>query len=98
MPPRLDPPPHEPITTSVPIVLDGASQAVEDGGTLLHALSALEIRALPANLIANGESIIMAEVEYPYQSPFDYVMPSQKTFSKVYYLRPRQSTMVTKTN
>ena len=41
----------EPITTSVPIVLDGASQAVEDGGTLLHALSALEIRALPANLI-----------------------------------------------
>ncbi|MFN8475128.1 MAG: 50S ribosomal protein L25 [Anaerolineae bacterium] len=41
----------EPITTTVPIVLEGASQAVEDGGTLLHNLTAVEIRALPANLI-----------------------------------------------
>ncbi len=36
----------------MPIVLEGAGQAVEDGGgTLLHALTSLEIRALPANLI-----------------------------------------------
>jgi Flp pilus assembly protein TadG len=53
---------------------------------------------LPANLVANGESVIMAEVQYPYQSAFDYVMPQSMTFSKTYYLRPRQSTSVTKTN
>jgi len=51
---------------------------------------------LPANLIANGDSVIMAEVEYPYSSPFNYVMPSSITFTKTYYLRPRQSTAVTK--
>ena len=53
---------------------------------------------LPANLIANSETVIMAEVEYPYSSPFDYVMPAQTTFRKTYYLRPRQSAGVTKTS
>ncbi len=42
----------EPITTTVPVLLEGEAPAVEDGGgTLLHSLSAVEIRALPANLI-----------------------------------------------
>ena len=51
---------------------------------------------VPANLIANGESLIMAQVEYVYSSPFDYVMPSQMTFTKTYYLRPRMVDKVTK--
>lgn len=41
----------EPIITAVPILLEGQAPAVELGGTLLQALDALEIRALPANLI-----------------------------------------------
>ena len=41
----------EPIVTTVPVLLEGAAPAVEDGGTLLHNLTAVEIRALPANLI-----------------------------------------------
>ncbi len=52
--------------------------------------------SVPANLIGNGESIIMAEVEYVYSSPFDYVMPSSMTFRKTYYLRPRVADKVTK--
>ena len=52
--------------------------------------------SLPANLIANGESVIMAEVEYTYQSPADYVMPSSVIFDKTYYLRPRMSDQVVK--
>lgn len=52
--------------------------------------------SLPANLIANGESVVMAEVEYAYHSPFDYVMPSSMTLKKTYYLRPRLSDKVTK--
>lgn len=51
---------------------------------------------VPANLIANGESVVMAEVEYVYTSPFDYVMPQQMTFKKTFYLRPRQTDTVTK--
>ena len=51
---------------------------------------------VPANMIANGESLVMAEVEYVYSSPFDYVMPQQMTFRKTFYLRPRQTDVVTK--
>ena len=51
---------------------------------------------VPANLIGNGESVIMAEVQYQYTSAFDYVMPSAMTFTKTFYLRPRVSDKVTK--
>ncbi|MGV8929865.1 MAG: TadE/TadG family type IV pilus assembly protein [Brevundimonas sp.] len=44
---------------------------------------------LPADLIANGESIIVSEATYDYDSPADYLMPSITRFSHIYYLRPR---------
>jgi Flp pilus assembly protein TadG len=45
--------------------------------------------ALPADLIANGESIIVSEATYDYDSPVDYFMPGITRFSHTYYLRPR---------
>jgi len=44
---------------------------------------------LPTGLLANGESVIMAEATYDYDSPVDYLMPSITKFSHSYYLRPR---------
>jgi Flp pilus assembly protein TadG len=44
---------------------------------------------LPADLIANGESIIVSEATYDYDSPVDYFMPGITRFSHTYYLRPR---------
>ena len=44
---------------------------------------------LPADLIANGESVIVSEATYDYDSPVDYFMPAVTRFSHVYYLRPR---------
>ncbi len=44
---------------------------------------------LPADLIANGESIVMSEATYDYDSPVDYLMPAITRFSHIYYLRPR---------
>ena len=44
---------------------------------------------LPADLIANGESIIVSEATYDYDSPVDYFMPGITRFSHIYYLRPR---------
>lgn len=44
---------------------------------------------LPADLIANGESIVMSEATYDYDSPVDYLMPAITKFTHVYYLRPR---------
>jgi len=44
---------------------------------------------LPADLIANGESVVMSEATYDYDSPVDYLMPAITRFSHIYYLRPR---------
>jgi Flp pilus assembly protein TadG len=50
---------------------------------------------LPAGLLASGESIIMAEVTYTYDSPVHQVLPNAKVFSDTFYLRPRKSVEVT---
>jgi Flp pilus assembly protein TadG len=44
---------------------------------------------LPTDLIVNGESIIVSEATYDYDSPIDYFMPGITRFSHIYYLRPR---------
>jgi len=44
---------------------------------------------LPADLITNGESVVVAEVTYDYDSAADYLMPGLTRFSHSYYLRPR---------
>jgi Flp pilus assembly protein TadG len=44
---------------------------------------------LPTDLIANGESVIVSEATYDYDSPVDYFMPGITRFSHIYYLRPR---------
>jgi Flp pilus assembly protein TadG len=44
---------------------------------------------LPTGLIANGESVIVSEATYDYDSPIDYFMPGITRFSHIYYLRPR---------
>ena len=44
---------------------------------------------LPADLVDDGESVIVAEVTYDYDSAADYLMPGLTRFSHTYYLRPR---------
>ena len=44
---------------------------------------------LPTDLIADGESVIVSEATYDYDSPVDYIMPGITQFSHIYYLRPR---------
>lgn len=44
---------------------------------------------LPADLVAEGESVVVAEVTYDYDSAADYLMPGLTRFSQTYYLRPR---------
>lgn len=44
---------------------------------------------LPDDLIEDGESVIVAEVTYDYDSAADYLMPGLTRFSHTYYLRPR---------
>lgn len=42
-----------------------------------------------ANVIAAGQSVIMAEAQYTYTSPVSYLLPSAFTYYNVSYLRPR---------
>ena len=44
---------------------------------------------LPTDLIVDGESVIVSEATYDYDSPVDYFMPGITRFSHIYYLRPR---------
>lgn len=53
---------------------------------------------LPVDLIADGESIVVSEATYDYNSPVDYLMPTVTQFSHSYYLRPRTVDQVACTN
>jgi Flp pilus assembly protein TadG len=44
---------------------------------------------LPPGLISTGETLILGETEYAYQSAFAQVIPNGVTFKRSYYLRPR---------
>jgi len=53
---------------------------------------------LPDELIADGESVVVSEATYDYDSPVDYLMPTVTQFSHIYYLRPRTVDEVVCTN
>ncbi|WP_420479722.1 TadE/TadG family type IV pilus assembly protein [Brevundimonas sp. FT23028] len=44
---------------------------------------------LPPDFLADGQSVIMSEATYDYDSPADYLMPGLTRFTHTYYLRPR---------
>jgi len=44
---------------------------------------------IPGDMLANGESVIIAEAFYDYSSPFDTVAPFVTRFKRTAYLRPR---------
>jgi Flp pilus assembly protein TadG len=50
---------------------------------------------LPDDLVDEGQSVIVAEVTYDYDSAADYLMPGLTRFSHTYYLRPRISDKTT---
>ncbi len=64
-------------------------------GQGMSARTVGETVTLPADLITDGQSIVMSEATYDYDSPVDYLMPSITRFSHAYYLRPRTVDKVT---
>jgi hypothetical protein len=57
------------------------------------ALAKTTVVTLPMTLTA-GDSIVMAEAKYTYNSPIGYVLPKVQNFNEVFYLRPRRSDKV----
>lgn len=44
---------------------------------------------LPLNMITGGQSIVMTETQYVYNSPVRYLIPNAQTYTNVFFLRPR---------
>lgn len=51
---------------------------------------------IPANLVPDGGTLIMAEIKYPYDSPIGFFFQSQKMLSDTFYLRPRRVDEITR--
>ncbi len=49
---------------------------------------------VPTGMVENGGSIILAETQYIYTSPFGKFIPTTKTMTDLFYLRPRVSATV----
>lgn len=54
--------------------------------------------AIPVDLIGNGESLVISEASYAYDSPVKQIVKGIATFRHTYYLRPRISAKTTCTN
>lgn len=67
-------------------------------GSGMTALSTGSSVTLPSGLVSAGQSVIMSEVTYTYDSPVDKFIPNNIVFTKKFYLRPRKSDQVTKAN
>lgn len=84
--------------SSVTVNSSGVAKVDWSSGQGMTALAAASTVTLPSGVASNGQSIIMSEVSYDYDSPIDYFMPNGLTFTRKFYLRPRKSDSVTKTS
>lgn len=50
--------------------------------------------SIPNGLLGNGESVIMSEVSYDYNSTLGFFLPGAKTLDEKFYLRPRRVDVV----
>lgn len=80
--------------TSVTRDANGIAKVDWSRGSGVAARGSGSTVTVPADVIANGESLIMSEATYDYSSPVKYLMPAVTKFSNVFYLRPRQTEMV----
>ena len=76
--------------SSVLVNSSGVAKVVWSRGDGMPARATNEVITLPAGIAARGESVIMTEVTYPYQSPVGMVLPGVTNLERTYFLRPRR--------
>lgn len=84
--------------TSVTANAAGVTTVAWSNASGLTAYSTGAAITVPTGVIAADQSVIMSEVTYDYDSPVNFFMPNAVTFSRKFYLRPRKSDEVTKSN
>jgi len=65
-------------------------------GTGLTAFTADQVITVPTGVVPTGGTVIMAEVEFDYESAVGYVISTKKKLSDIFYLKPRRGTEVTR--
>ena len=75
--------------SSVVVGNDGVAKVAWSRGDGMTARSVGEVITPPEGLVIAGQSVIMSEATYDYDSPVDYLMPSVTRFNQTYWLRPR---------
>ncbi|MEM7459341.1 MAG: TadE/TadG family type IV pilus assembly protein [Pseudomonadota bacterium] len=77
---------------------DGVDTKVvwSDGCGNLTALAADSVVTIPANLVPANGTIIMAEIEYPFNSPIGFFFQTEKDLTDKFYLRPRRVDSITR--
>lgn len=63
-------------------------------GEGMSALGSDAVIVLPDGLIDPGESLVMTEISYDYESPIGELLPGVTHFAHTYYLRPRKADQV----
>lgn len=81
--------------TSVVADVNAVPKVAWSDGQGMAALPVNSTANVPANLLAAGDSVVMAEVQYAYTSPLQIVLPNALNFTSTYYLKPRRSPSVT---
>lgn len=91
--------PSTPLKTRVTSVTADASGVARVDWSQGHGLSPLgatsAVGGFPGGLLAPGDSVIMADVQYTFDSPIHKTLPTALTFNETFYLKPRSSTQVT---
>ena len=91
--------------TSVTVDVNNVPKVDWSDGSGLTALGKGSTVALPKNsadttkpFVDTGETVIMSEAQFTYDSPVKYLVKSGIAFNEVYYLRPRKSNTVSRVN
>ena len=91
--------PSAPLQLRVTSVIADVNGVPKVAWSQAHGLTALTNNAtvspFPANLLAAGDSVVMADVQYAFTSPLQMTLPHALTFRDTFYLKPRRSPTVT---
>lgn len=75
---------------------DGDVKVAWSDGCNLTAYATDQQVTIPANLIPEGGTLIMSEIEYDYNSSIGYFFTTSKQLSDKFYLRPRRVDSITR--
>lgn len=75
--------------SSITVNSSGTANVDWSRGSGMAARSEGSTMTLPDGIVTNGESVIVAESTYDFESPVGAFLPGLTRFNRTYYLRPR---------